>query len=188
MLEPELVVLEADLQGESGWLTCAKLTRERPGCKVVLVSEYCGGGFGSKGAGAISMVVPALLSKKAGAPVMMRISREEEQYIGRARTGMVGRARVGFGKDGRITALDLFIVEIIAVGNEAMFEWGQLCQEMERPRPPLDGSVAPNSQSGEHVDQFSLSVTQQFELGLRFRQMDGKGNLRSHGQRHGALK
>ena len=78
---------------------------------IVLVSEYCGGGFGSKGAGAISMVIPALLSKKTGAPVMMRISREEEHYIGRARTGMVGRARAGFMKDGRIAALDLFIVE-----------------------------------------------------------------------------
>src|SRR3954454_1421236 len=78
---------------------------------IVLISEYCGGGFGSKGAGAISMVIPALLSKKAGAPVMMRISREEEHYIGRARTGMVGRAKAGFAKDGRITALDLFIVE-----------------------------------------------------------------------------
>src|SRR5438132_6967212 len=78
---------------------------------IVLVSEYCGGGFGSKGAGAISMVIPAVLAKKTGAPVMMRISREEEHYIGRARTGMTGRARVAFRKDGRITALDLFIVE-----------------------------------------------------------------------------
>jgi CO/xanthine dehydrogenase Mo-binding subunit len=78
---------------------------------IVLISEYTGGGFGSKGAGAVSMAIPALLSKKAGAPVMMRISREEEHYIGRARTGMVGRARVGFAPDGRITALDLFIVE-----------------------------------------------------------------------------
>jgi CO/xanthine dehydrogenase Mo-binding subunit len=77
---------------------------------IVLVSEYCGGGFGSKGAGAVSMAIPALLSKKAGAPVMMRISREEEHFIGRARTGMVGRARAGFASDGRITALDLFIV------------------------------------------------------------------------------
>jgi len=78
---------------------------------IVLISEYCGGGFGSKGGGAVSMVIPALLSKKAGAPVMMRISREEEHYIGRARTGLVGRAKAGFSKDGRITALDLFIVE-----------------------------------------------------------------------------
>jgi xanthine dehydrogenase molybdenum-binding subunit len=79
--------------------------------QIVLISEYTGGGFGSKGAGAISMAVPALLSKKANAPVMMRISREEEHFIGRARTGMVGRAKIGFRKDGRILALDLFIVE-----------------------------------------------------------------------------
>jgi CO/xanthine dehydrogenase Mo-binding subunit len=78
---------------------------------LVLVSEYTGGGFGSKGAGAVSMAIPALLSKKANAPVMMRITREDEHYIGRARTGMVGRAKVGFATDGRITALDLFIIE-----------------------------------------------------------------------------
>ena len=57
------------------------------------------------------MAIPALLAKKAGAPVMMRVSREEESYFGRARTSMVGRAKVGFTKDGRITALDLFIVQ-----------------------------------------------------------------------------
>ena len=77
----------------------------------MLICEYSGGGFGSKGAGAVSMAIPALLSKKANAPVMMRISREEESYIGRARTNMTGRAKVGFAKDGRITALDLFIVQ-----------------------------------------------------------------------------
>ena len=78
---------------------------------IVLISEYTGGGFGSKGAGAISMAIPALLSKKANAPVMMRITRDDEHGIGRARTGMVGRAKMGFRKDGRITALDLFMVE-----------------------------------------------------------------------------
>ena len=78
---------------------------------VVLICEYTGGGFGSKGGGAVSMAIPALLSKKANAPVMMRISREEENYIGRARTNMTGRAKIGFRKDGRITALDLFIVQ-----------------------------------------------------------------------------
>ena len=79
--------------------------------QVVLISEFTGGGFGSKGGGAVSMTIPALLSKKANAPVMLRISREEESYIGRARTNMTGRAKVGFAKDGRITALDLFIVQ-----------------------------------------------------------------------------
>ena len=39
------------------------------------------------------MAIPALLSKKTGAPVMMRISREEEHYIGRARPACWPRAR-----------------------------------------------------------------------------------------------
>ncbi|MFN7915539.1 MAG: xanthine dehydrogenase family protein molybdopterin-binding subunit [Vicinamibacterales bacterium] len=78
---------------------------------VVFISEYTGGGFGAKGGGAVSMCIPALLSKKANAPVLMRITREDEHYIGHARTNMTGRARIGFRKDGRITALDLFIVQ-----------------------------------------------------------------------------
>jgi xanthine dehydrogenase molybdenum-binding subunit len=79
--------------------------------KVVLICEYTGGGFGSKGAGAVSMAIPAVLSKKVGAPVMMRVSREEESYFGRARTNMTGRAKIGFEKDGRIRAMDLFVVQ-----------------------------------------------------------------------------
>ena len=74
---------------------------------VIVVSEYTGGGFGSRITGAISLVIPVLLSKKANAPVMMRISREEEHYIGRARPGVRGRMKVGFAKDGRITAIDM---------------------------------------------------------------------------------
>ena len=77
---------------------------------VVLIAAYCGGGFGSKGAGAVSMAIPALLSKKANAPVMMRINSEEEYYIGRARTGVVGRARAAFRRDGRLLGLDLFVI------------------------------------------------------------------------------
>jgi len=78
--------------------------------KVVLISEYTGGGFGSKGTAAVSLVIPALLSKKANAPVMMRISREEETFIGRARPSLLGRMKAGFSKDGRIVALDMFVI------------------------------------------------------------------------------
>jgi xanthine dehydrogenase molybdenum-binding subunit len=77
---------------------------------VVLVSEYTGGGFGSKITGGVSLVIPALLSKKANAPVMMRISREEETFIGRARPSLLGRMKVGFSKEGRIIALDMFVI------------------------------------------------------------------------------
>jgi xanthine dehydrogenase molybdenum-binding subunit len=78
--------------------------------KVVLVSEYTGGGFGSKVTAAITAIIPALLSKKANAPVMMRISREEEQFIGRGRPSLLGRMKVGFSQAGRITALDMFVI------------------------------------------------------------------------------
>ena len=78
--------------------------------QIVLISEYTGGGFGSKATGYIFAIIPALLSKKANAPVMMRISREEEHFIGRARPGFQGRMKVGFAKDGRITALDMFVI------------------------------------------------------------------------------
>src|SRR5882724_3332969 len=38
---------------------------------VVIISEYTGGGFGSKGSSSVFTAVAALLSKKANAPVMM---------------------------------------------------------------------------------------------------------------------
>jgi CO/xanthine dehydrogenase Mo-binding subunit len=77
---------------------------------VVVISAYTGGGFGSKATGTITSIIPALLSKKLNAPVMMRIDRETEHYIGGARPAMHGRLKVGFAKDGRITALDMFVI------------------------------------------------------------------------------
>jgi xanthine dehydrogenase molybdenum-binding subunit len=77
---------------------------------VVFISEYTGGGFGSKITGGVSMIIPALLAKKTNTPVMMRISREEETFIGRARPSFQGRMKVGFSEEGRITALDMFVI------------------------------------------------------------------------------
>jgi xanthine dehydrogenase molybdenum-binding subunit len=78
--------------------------------KIVFISEYTGGGFGSKITGGVTMIIPALLAKKTNSPVMMRISREEETFIGRARPAFQGRMKVGFGSDGRILALDMFVI------------------------------------------------------------------------------
>ena len=78
--------------------------------KVVVISEYTGGGFGSKITSSIAAIIPCILSKKVGAPVMMRISREEEHFIGRARPSLAGRLKVGFTKEGKITAVDMFVV------------------------------------------------------------------------------
>ena len=39
-LTPGIVVMSTDLPDQSGWLTCAKLVRESPRQKVILVSNY----------------------------------------------------------------------------------------------------------------------------------------------------
>ena len=78
---------------------------------IVYVAEFCGGGFGSKGSGYPVMSIPAHLARKTGRPVMMRISRHEEYAIGSARPGFQGHVRMGFREDGRITAVDLYVVQ-----------------------------------------------------------------------------
>jgi CO/xanthine dehydrogenase Mo-binding subunit len=42
---------------------------------------------------------------------MLRISRAEEYYLGRARTGFQGRIRLGFAADGRVLAADVYVVQ-----------------------------------------------------------------------------
>lgn len=78
--------------------------------QVVLVAENCGGGFGSKAVEYPQWGIPALLAKKAQRPVLLRVTREEEYCFGRSRAGFQGWAKIGFRKDGRITAMDLYVV------------------------------------------------------------------------------
>ena len=78
--------------------------------QLVFVSEYCGGGFGSKAVAYTAMAIPAHLAKKTGRPVMMRVSRAEEYHIGAARPGFQGRIKLAFRADGRLLAADLYVV------------------------------------------------------------------------------
>ena len=61
---------------------------------IVVIAEYCGGGYGSKATGSVTDIIPALLAKKTGTPVMMRLSREEEHAVGRARPAMHARVKL----------------------------------------------------------------------------------------------
>jgi CO/xanthine dehydrogenase Mo-binding subunit len=82
-----------------------------PPTDLVVVAEYCGGGFGSKGGAYTLQALPALLSKKINRPVMMRISRAEEYYNGSARLGFQGQIKLGFAEDGKLLAADVYIVQ-----------------------------------------------------------------------------
>ena len=78
---------------------------------LVYVAEFCGGGFGSKYAAYPIMALPAYMARKTDRPVLMRISRAEENFIGSSRPAFQGRLKIGFQPDGRITAADLYIVQ-----------------------------------------------------------------------------
>lgn len=85
---------------------------------VVLISENTGGGFGSKISAYPIIGLPGYFSKKIGRPVQLRVTREQEYYMGSARVGFQGWIKMGFGADGQITATDVFIIEDI--GPNAM--------------------------------------------------------------------
>ncbi len=79
--------------------------------ELVFVGEFCGGGFGSKGGPYPLPAIPALLARKAGRPVMLRVSREEEYFLGSGRPAFQGWAKIGFAENGRITAFDMYVVQ-----------------------------------------------------------------------------
>ncbi|HMA29673.1 MAG TPA: xanthine dehydrogenase family protein molybdopterin-binding subunit, partial [Thermoanaerobaculia bacterium] len=69
-------------------------------------AEFTGGGFGSKfGAGDYG-VFAAKLAKKAGKPVLMALDRKEDQLAGGNRPDSWNRVKLGYRKDGTVTAVD----------------------------------------------------------------------------------
>jgi CO/xanthine dehydrogenase Mo-binding subunit len=98
-------------QSQSFILPALARIMDTPVEDIRFIGEYCGGGFGSKGHAYPLMAIPALMSKKINRPVMMRVSRTEEYYLGSARAGFQGRIRLGFRGDGRIGAADLYLVQ-----------------------------------------------------------------------------
>ena len=79
--------------------------------QVVLVNEHCGSGFGSKSSASVVAGIAGHLARKIDRPVMLRISRSEEYYVGSARGTLQGRVRIGFRADGRVAAVDLSVVQ-----------------------------------------------------------------------------
>ncbi len=73
--------------------------------RVRVVAAYLGGGFGSKDETRLGAIT-ALLARKAGRPVRMGYTREEELGYGKWRHATATRIRMGLRRDGTITAID----------------------------------------------------------------------------------
>ena len=80
---------------------------------LVYINENCGGGFGSRSTPYPMLVLPAYFSRKINRPVALHLSRAEEFFLGKARSGFQGNVKIGFRDDGRICAMDLFLVQDI---------------------------------------------------------------------------
>jgi xanthine dehydrogenase YagR molybdenum-binding subunit len=77
-----------------------------PKDKVIVHAEFTGGGFGSKfGAGDYG-VFAAKLAKKAGRPVLMALDRKEESLAAGNRPDSWNRVKLGYRKDGTVTAAE----------------------------------------------------------------------------------
>jgi len=84
-----------------------KLARifQLPHDHVRVVAAYLGGGFGSKDETRLGHLT-ALLARKAGRPVRMGYTREEELGYGKWRHATTTTIRMGLKNDGAITAID----------------------------------------------------------------------------------
>ena len=76
-----------------------------PHDQVRVIAAYLGGGFGSKDETRLGAIT-ALLARKAGQPVRMGYSREEELGYGKWRHATTTEIRMGLQRDGTITAID----------------------------------------------------------------------------------
>ena len=138
-----------------------------PPSDLVFIAEFCGGGFGSKGAGYPSMAIPAHMARKTNRPVMMRITREEEFAIGSARHGFQGRARLGFRSDGRLLAADLYIIQDNG-GNAGFSDWlsaGEALSLVYTPRamrfrglPVFTNTPTKGPQRGPGQNQLAVAI------------------------------
>jgi len=82
-----------------------------PEHQVRLIQTYVGGGFGGK-ASAIQPLYPisAVLAKKTGRPVKMVNTRQEDFMTGRPRLPEIIDLKMGFRKNGEITAKEVRII------------------------------------------------------------------------------
>ncbi|WP_372664459.1 xanthine dehydrogenase family protein molybdopterin-binding subunit [Amycolatopsis kentuckyensis] len=80
--------------------------------RVRVICPYVGGGFGSKGTAHAHVVLAALAARAVpGRPVKLALTRPQMFSLAGYRTPTIQRMRLGAGRDGRLTAIRLDVVE-----------------------------------------------------------------------------
>src|SRR5207247_4072776 len=103
--KPDLLTIYASTQGTSSVRDELAAIFGLQKTKVRVITEFMGGGFGAKfGAGNFG-VLATHLSKKAGAPVKLMLSRKDEHLSVGNRPNSVQRVRIGAKQDGTLLAV-----------------------------------------------------------------------------------
>lgn len=74
---------------------------------VRVITEYLGGGFGSKFGAGPEVVTAARLAKTAGAPVKLMLTRKDEHLSTGNRPNSEQKVKLGVDREGKLTAIDL---------------------------------------------------------------------------------
>src|SRR5262249_32313452 len=77
-----------------------------PQANVRVITQYMGGGFGSKFAPDVQGIICAKLAKIAKAPVKLMLDRKEEHLDTGNRPSATAKIRAGVSADGMLTAFD----------------------------------------------------------------------------------
>lgn len=77
-----------------------------PQANVRVITQYMGGGFGSKFGPDAQGLICAKLARQANAPVKLMLDRKEEHLATGNRPSAYARIRAGVGADGSLTAFD----------------------------------------------------------------------------------
>ncbi|XP_017011536.2 xanthine dehydrogenase-like [Drosophila takahashii] len=144
-----------------------------PANKVVCRTKRLGGGFGGKESRTISVALPvALVAHRMGRPVRCMLDRDEDMLITGTRHPFLFKYKVGFSKEGLITACDIecysnagYSLDVsVAVLERAMFHFencyripnvrvmGRLCKTNLASNTAFRGFGGPQGMfAGEHI-------------------------------------
>jgi xanthine dehydrogenase YagR molybdenum-binding subunit len=73
---------------------------------VHVITDYMGGGFGSKLGLDVQVAIAARLAKEAGAPVKLMLTRKEEHLVTGNRPSAYAKVKAGVDAQGKLTAFD----------------------------------------------------------------------------------
>lgn len=122
-----------------------------PAHRVRVITQYMGGGFGSKQVPWKQDALAALLAKRTGRPVQLMLDRRAEALAVGNRNATHQHVRIGARRDGTLTAIDVTIQQQIgaySVGGEAsnvggMYQSLYRCDNVRTEATPVFTNTGP---------------------------------------------